>query len=103
MKYEPVQTDDFEEAKDIVSERIHETEDELERQTTVTERLEIARDTFGQFTKKELAEAIGVEYSVARNRVEFWLSTDKLTHLGVKDHPDAEGPSPEVFVLSRLL
>jgi len=100
MKYEPIQTDDFEETKRIVSERIHETEDELERQTTITERLEIARDSLCQFTKSELAESIGINYDVAHKRVEFWTSTGKLTFVGLKDH-DHEGPDPEVYVLTR--
>jgi len=100
MKYEPIQTEDFEQAQEIVSERIHETEDELERQTTVTERLEIARDSLAQFTRSELAESVGVNYDVARKRVEFWTATGKLTCVGRKDH-DHTGQDPQVYVLSR--
>jgi len=100
MKYEPIQTDDFEQAKQIVSDRIHETEDELERQTTITERLEIARDSLAQFTRQELAESVGVNYDVARKRVGFWEATGKLTCVGRKDH-DHTGQDPQVYVLSR--
>jgi len=103
MKYEPVQTDDFEEAKRIVQERIEETEEETSTtQVTADVRLEIAIHTLTQFTRKELAEVAEVDYSKVQTRVNVWESLGVLTCVGLKDH-DHEGRDPEVFTLTKLL
>jgi len=103
MKYEPVQTTEFTEAKRIVQQRIEETESDTgAKELTADVKLEIAIHTLGQFTRRELAEAAEVNYSKAQTRVEIWESLDVLTCVGVKDH-DLEGRDPEIFALTKMI